>query len=389
MTTHTEHAEPAGVHEPGRPSPRVRHAALVVGVLILLLAAASVVYFRLHRSSVESSERGHLERQQARGLYIQVTRVETTPPQRTVTLPGDVHGFQEATLYAKISGYVRDVRVERGQRVKRGDLLATIESPETVKEVAQALHDARISQINAERAQRLEPSGVVAKQEMQNAVAQARIAQAALGRAQAMLQYTQVRAPFDGVISARFVDPGALLPAATGSTQSALPVVAVADVGRLRIFVYAGQDVAPFVRPGDAVTLWQDELRRRIPAKVTFTTGALDPRSRTMQVEIDLDNRSWGMLPGTFAHVDLTIAEPPTPVAPDGAVVIRDGRTMVALVQDDRVHYVPVELGYNDGRQVRVLHGLNGGETIGLDVPVQVQEGEAVQPVPHQQAAAE
>jgi RND family efflux transporter MFP subunit len=376
----TAQAEHPAVGPPGQLSPRGRRIAAIVAFLVVIAAAVVVLVLRAQRRHVESAQRAELEARQSRGLRIAVTRVETTPTQRTITLPGDVHGYEQTTLYAKLAGYVREVRVERGQRVSRGQVLATIESPESAKDVSSALHDAQITKVNADRASRLAPSGVVAIQDAQNAVAAARIAQANLGRAQAVLDYTVVRAPFDGVITARYVDSGALLPAATGSTQSALPIVDVADVDTLRIFIYVGQDVAPFVRPGDAVTLWQAELPAvRIPAAVRFTTGALDPRTRTMQVEIDLDNRKWGLLPGTFANADLRIAEPAVPLIPDAAIVIRDARTMVATVIDGRVHYVPVDLGYNDGIRVRVLQGVRGGEMIGLDVPVRVQEGEAVQ----------
>lgn len=380
MTAQAEHPA-AGPH--AGLSPRGRHVAAIVAVLLVVLAALAALFMRLRRDRVVAAERRQLEARRARGIRITVVRVETTPTQRTITLPGDVHGFEQATLYAKLSGYVREVRVERGQRVRRGEVLATIESPETAKEVASALHDAQIAGINAERARRLAPSGVVAAQDEQNAVAQALIARSNLGRARAIEGYTIVRAPFDGVVTARYVDPGALVPAATGSTQSALPIVDVAFVDELRIFLYVGQDVAPFVHPGDAATVWQDERPWvRIPASVTFTTGALDPRTRTMQVEIDVDNRRWGLLPGTFARVDLRIAEPPVPLVPDEAIVIRDGRTMVALVEKDRVRYAPVDLGYNDGRRVRVLRGVQGGDIVGLDVPVLVQDGETVRPVP-------
>ena len=197
-----------------------------------------------------------------------------------------------------------------------------------------------------------------------------------------------MRAPFAGIVTARYVDPGALVPAATASTQASLPIVDVASLDTLRIFVYVGQDVAPFVHPGDAADVWQDELPdRRIPAKVTYAAGALDPRTRTMQVEVDLDNRGIGMLPGTFAHVGLHVVEPRSPLISSDALVIRDGKTMVAEIQDGKVHYAEIDLGYNDGSNVRVLRGLTGGETVGIDVPVEAAEGSAVQIAPADQGA--
>jgi multidrug efflux pump subunit AcrA (membrane-fusion protein) len=173
------------------------------------------------------------------------------------------------------------------------------------------------------------------------------------------------------------------VPAATGTTQSALPIVDVVRIDTVRVFVYVGQDVAPFVSTGDPATIWQDELpTRRIPAAVKFVSGALDPRTRTMQVEIDLDNRPWHVLPGTFVHVELHVTQdPPSPFVPDEAILIRDGRTAVGRIDGDRVHFVPVDVGYNDGRRVRVLRGLSGGETVAVDLPVEVRESDVVQPV--------
>jgi RND family efflux transporter MFP subunit len=379
VTTRAEHPGAAPGPRP-EASSRASRVVVTLGVFLVILAALAVLALYAHRRYAERAQREALVASRARGLRVAVVQVQTTPGQRTFTLPGDVSAYNQATLYAKVSGYVRNVFVQRGQRVKRGDVLATIDSPETEKDVLTARHDAAIARINADRAERLAPSGVVAQQERDNAVAQHRVADSSLARARDVLDYTIIRAPFDGVVSARYVDPGALLPA-SGATAGALPVVDISDTDRLRIFVYVGQDAAPFVRAGDEVTVWQDELPdRRIPAKVTFTAGALDPRTRTMQIEVDLDNRKWELLPGTFAHVDVRVAGPSQPLVPDEAVVVRDGKTMVVAIADDRARYVPVDLGYNDGVNVRVLRGLQGGETIGLDVPVEVQDGDAVQP---------
>ncbi len=378
----TSRADHPGLHGPTRPSPRARRLTLVAGILVVVAAILAVLLLRLRRHHAEGIERASLERERSRGMRVTVIEVTTSAAERTVTLPGDVYGYNQTTLYAKVSGYVKEVRVERGQRVKKGDVLARIESPENEKDVVTARHDWAIARINAERAERLAPSGVVSLQDRDNAAAQAHVATSSLARAADVLSYTIVRAPFDGVISARYVDPGALVPAATSATQSALPIVDISDTDTLRVFVHVGQDVAPFVRTGDRVTIWQDELpTKRIPGAVTYVAGALDPRTRTMQVEIDIDNRPWGLLPGTFTHVELGLATPPLPRVPDDAVVVRDGQTSVCLVNDGHAHYVPVDLGYNTGRDVRVLRGLVGGETIGLDVPVEVGEGDSVQPV--------
>ena len=365
------------------PSPHATRNVGLLAMLLVLVASVAVVALLLLRGVRESHQRAALKEKAAHGMRVSVTRVEMTAAQRSVTLPGDVRGYEQSTLYAKVSGYVRSVAVERGQPVNQGQLLATIDSPETDRDVDSARHSAEIARINSDRAARLEPSGVVAVQDRDNAVATSRIAHQSLERAIAVQDYTQVRAPFDGVISARYVDPGALVPAATGATQSALPLFDIVRVDTLRVFVYVGQDAAPFVRKGDAATIWQDELpSRRIPASVSYVSGVLDPRTRTMQVETDVDNRPWHLQPGTFVHVELKVTQDAaSPFIPDEALVIRDGKTTVGKVDGGRVHFVPVELGYNDGRRVRVMSGLSGGETVAVDLPVEVQEGDVIEPV--------
>jgi RND family efflux transporter MFP subunit len=363
-------------------SPRARRVVLVAGIVLVLLASATVLLLNLHQRHVVKNERAAMEREEAKGPRVTVVTIATTPPEKTITLPGDVYGYNQATLYAKVSGYVREINVERGQHVKKGDVLARIEAPENESDVLGARNNMAIARLNANRAQSLAPSGVVSEQDRDNATAQAQISSAQLSHAIDLLAYTLVKAPFDGVVTMRYVDPGALVPAATSGTQTALPIVDVADTDTLRIFVHVGQDVAPFVKVGDDVTIWQDELaKRRIPAKVTYASGALDPRSRTMEVEIDLDNRPWNILPGTFAHVDLKLVSPPAPLLPDEAIVVREGKTAACVIKDGKAHYAEVDLGYNDGRSVVVLGGLQGGETVGIDVPVEVDEGATVQPI--------
>jgi RND family efflux transporter MFP subunit len=377
--------EEHGKHDHPTPdvvSPRARRVVLIVGIVLVALAAVAIFLLNLHKRHVVAREREAMEQEQAKGPKVAVVKVETTPPEKTISLPGDVYGFNQATLYAKVSGYVKEIGVERGQRVKKGDVLARIEAPENESDVVTARNNMAIARLNANRAQTLAPSGVVSEQDRDNATAQQEISNSQLSHAIDLLAYTVVRAPFDGVVTMRYVDPGALVPAATAGTQTALPIVDVADTDTLRVFIHVGQDVAPFVKVGDEVTVWQDELpKRRIPAKVTFAAGALDPRSRTMQVEVDLDNRPWNILPGTYAHVDLKLQSPPSPLLPDEAIVIRDGKTVACIIQDGKAHYVDVELGYNDGRRVAVLGGLQGGETVAVDVPVEINEGDKVQAV--------
>jgi membrane fusion protein, multidrug efflux system len=375
------------VEEPHDERRRAGRLLFIAGVMLLVANVLTVAALSMHRRHVEDRARSERAEDVQRGPRLLVARVEVSQADRELTLPAEARAFAQATLNAKVGGYVREVRAERGRRVKRGDVLAIIESPESDQDVVAARSDADTKRRIAARANALAPSGVVSQQDREEAVNAARLAEATLGRARAQRGYTELRAPFDGVVTGRYVDPGAFLPA--GAVVA--PILEVATVDRLRVFSYVGQEVAPFVHPGDVVTLWQDELPgKRIPASVTHVAGALDPRTRTMQCEIVLDNRPWGVLPGTFVRVTFQLHLPPSPVVPNEAIVIRDGQTHVALVDvapDDgarsaKVRLVPVDLGPNDGRTTRVTRGLSGGETVGLSVPVDVGEGSAVQAVP-------
>jgi RND family efflux transporter MFP subunit len=172
------------------------------------------------------------------------------------------------------------------------------------------------------------------------------------------------------------------VPAATGSTQSALPVVDIADMDQLRIYVYLGQDIAPFVREGDPAKISFDARPgETLHAKVTRISRALDPRTRTMLCEIDVDNPGHRLYPGIFVHVALTLEANPTPLVPAEALISLGTGLFVATVQDRKVHLVKVQTGIDDGRKVQILAGLRGDEWVALNLSSSVSDGAAVQPV--------
>src|SRR5437868_5990952 len=145
----------------------------------------------------------------------------------------------------------------------------------------------------------------MSRQDREVADAQLGASVAALQKTRDIQRYQVIRAPFSGLVTARYADPGALIPAATGSTQAAQPIVDLADAGRLRIAVYLGQDAAPSIHVGDKAVVWTDDQpNRRLPARVSLASGQLEPRTRTMLSEVWLDNHDAAILPGTFVHVE-------------------------------------------------------------------------------------
>jgi membrane fusion protein, multidrug efflux system len=359
--------------------PRARRRLFVALAILACagVAGAAGLTVRSHRR--EAAQRDALAREADAGPRVLVATAARASGERTITLPGDVRAFLQATLYAKVSGYVREMRVDKGDRVKRDQVVAVVESPETDQQVQAARSALEVRRRNADRARRLAPRGIISQQELDQALSDLRVAEADLRRVQALRGYEVVRAPFDGIVTTRYVDPGAL----TNASATGSPVVDVSDSARVRVLVNVGQDAAPFVRLGDAgeITLDQDP-EARVPATVRRIADALDVRSRTMLVELWPDGEpSIRLVPGLFVHVALRVRIPPLPSVPAEALVSRGEKLQVALVRDRKLHFVDVEPGTNDGRMVQVRRGLQGGEVVALSPPSDLGEGAPVQPV--------
>jgi RND family efflux transporter MFP subunit len=373
-----------------RPPPEHRHLALFVlalGVGLVVTVGVAVVLIALgKRHALEARRRERSEKVDL-GPVVQVARTLPGPATREVRLTADVRGFYQTTMYAKISGYVREVRVDKGDRVKRGQILGVVESPETDEALAAAEYTDVLRRKVHRRTDLLAPD-VLAEQDLDVAASDLGVSGAAVKGARAMKRYEVLQAPFDGVVTARYVDPGALMPAATGGTQADLPFVDVDRTDVVRVVVYPSQDLASFIRVGDPALVWQNERPAlRVPSTVARTSAALDARTRTMLVEIDVDNRAAGILPGTFASVELHVATTPSPIVPVEALVVRGGKNMIAKVEADHVHLAEIDVGTTDGRTLHVLRGIAPGEMVALDLPVDVPDGAVVQPQERSPAA--
>jgi len=287
-----------------------RRRLTVVIVAAVLLSAAGALLLGLGRHRREAAERAQLARVADAGPEVRVARVQAGPGEREVVLPADVRAFWQTTLYAKVNGYVEDLHVDKGDRVRKGDVLARISSPETDQQVRQARSTFVNRRRIAQRVRSLGGSGAVSREEFDQANADLAVAEAELRRVLALQEYEVLRAPFDGVITARYVDPGALL-SASGAGQ---PVVDLADPTRTRVQLYVGQDVAPFVRLGDPGEITVDQHPDlRVGATVRRVADALDARTRSMLVELwPEEGTAFRLVPGMFVHASLRVrvAEP-------------------------------------------------------------------------------
>jgi RND family efflux transporter MFP subunit len=368
-----------------QPSPPPRKAsarrlgiAFVGLILLSALGAGLLLFSHRHRLRVEARARAQ---DVGRGPRLFVTKVALTPATRDLTLPADVRGFFQSTVYAKVSGYVKSMAVDKGDTVKKGRLLGVIESPEVDQQVAAAQADLVIKRRTFERYRQLVTKDFVSRQDFETARAQYDISQATLRQTRALQGYEVLRAPFAGTVTARYVDPGALVPAATGSTQGAAPLVDIADLARLRVLVFVQQDAAPLLHVGDPVLITVDQRPEiKIDAPITRFARAIDPRSRTMLCEIWLDN-IYGLYPGTFVHVTLHLTGPRLPMIPSTALQLHDNKPSVALIRDSRVQFVAVRPGFDDGKTVQILEGLQPGQQVALAAPAEIADGAVVQPI--------
>jgi membrane fusion protein (multidrug efflux system) len=274
-------------------SPTYRRWAMVAGGLALILAIA--FYFGFHRiddgassavSNPPSQQTAHDETTNVKThpVDVQVMR----PIRRTVlyriTLPANIAPLYQTTLYAKVSGYLKWIGPDKGDTVKAHEVLAVIDAPEVEEQYHQAVADYKIKKLTYERLAKVwkESPDVIAKQDVDVAEAAYQGARHSMEQREALRGYTKVRAPYDGIVTARFADPGALIQVATTSATGAIPLFTVMDDHTVRVYTNVPQDEAVWIVPGQtkAAVMLKEPAGRRLESTVTRSTLALDPSTR-------------------------------------------------------------------------------------------------------------
>ena len=319
----------------------------------------------------------------AAGPHVRVVRV--TPPDgvRTLTLLGEARPYASVTLYAKVSGYLQQVLVDKGDVVAATQVLAVIESPELDQQYEAALADARYKRVNAQRFRALAGKNASSTQEAERYETDAAVAEANVKALETLKSYETIRAPFAGRVTARFADPGALVQNATTAQTGALPVLTVAQTGRLRVYAYVDQQSAPLVTVGAPAEITvPDQPGVRVVARVSRVSGQLDSRTRTLLAEVDVANHAEDILPGSFVTVALEVKGHGYAEVPAGALVVRGDTTLVAVVDStNRVSFRRVVVAHDDGVGAAIASGLAPGERVVLNPGDAVSEGARVQPV--------
>jgi RND family efflux transporter MFP subunit len=307
-----------------------------------------------------------------------------------LVLPANVQAFQETPIYARTNGYVKRWHTDMGAPVKAGQLLAEVDTPEIDQEflqaqatLDQAIANRDLAQKTDARWQKLITSHTVAQQEADQYAAQLRAREADVRAAKANVQrlrslqgFKEVRAPFEGIVTARSLDVGSLV--SSGNTQ---PLFRIAQARTLRVYAAVPQSASPAIRTGLDANLEIPEFPgRRFPGKVAGTAGAIDPVSRTLNTEIQVPNPRGELLPGAFGRIHLHLDNTHRPLTiPATTLIFRGQGAQVATVdQGSKVHLKTVKLGRDLGESLEVLEGLGADDRIVLNPADSLADGEMV-----------
>ena len=377
-----------GTSSPSRGVPRFSFA-------IFALAAAGALGFGIRngiRDRTAASEDLARSTDRAATPVVKVTHPKLAAPVDEIVLPGNTQAFTDSPLYARTSGYLAHWYFDIGARVKKGDLLADIETPEIDQQLQQAQAQLETAQANydlakttAARWQWLLKTNSVSKQETDQAVANM-VAQKAVvdsnaanvRRLQQLQSFEKVYAPFDGVITARNTDIGDLIDA--GSSPPSKELFHLAAISTLRVFVPVPEVYSNAARPGATATLTLDEYPGRVfQGRLARNSSAIDPASRTLLVEVDVDNPKGLLLPGAYVSVHLKLPAPQRSVIiPANTLLFRREGLRVGVVRNGRADLVPVTIGRDYGATVEIVAGLRSSDAIILDPSDSLESGAQV-----------
>ncbi|BBP98933.1 RND transporter MFP subunit [Burkholderia sp. SFA1] len=375
---------------------RMRLIPVAVSGLVAVMLVAGIVP-RLHARAAQT----HQVDEQREPLVSTISPKQA-PATQELLLPASVMPWADASIYARTSGYVQQWYADIGTHVKAGQLLASIETPELDAQLRQARADAAMAQADyrfanstASRWQTMLQTQSVSQQDADAKTSDSDAKRAALQskqadvtRLQEMASYQKVTAPFDGVITVRNVDIGSLVTAGGAPGLAGMPgeLMHIEQTDRLRVFADVPQDDAASVKPGSAVYLTSQQYPgRRFPATLARSAGAIDPVSRTLHVEADIDNRDGALMPGAYAELHLALVSPaPELQLPASALLFRpDGVTVAVLGRDGKAKLKKVTIGRDFGIYVEIATGLDATDRV-IDNPSDsIHDGEALRTSTH------
>jgi RND family efflux transporter MFP subunit len=382
---------------------------LAIGILILAVVLCGAFWYGHHRNGTAASDlaRAATERADA-PAPVDVVRVAYSSPIANIELPGEARGWYESTIYARVSGYVGKWWADIGDRVKKGQVLAVLETPELDQQL-----NAGKAQVNADQAEikvaetnrdfaqttytrwKDSPRGVVSEQErdktksdfyaaearLKSAQARKTLDEAEVNRLTSMTSFQKVVAPYDGIITARRIDIGDL--ATAGSTTNTTPLYNIVQCDRIRVLVDVPQASSNEVRDNmPAIATVGEFPDRKFMGVVARNSSAIDPDAKTLRVEVDIENPDLALKPGMYVQVSFrTTSAHPKVEVPAAALAFRSGGPQVAVVDSSGlIHFHDVTISRDMGNVVELAAGLSAGDLVALNISNQISDGDKVEP---------
>jgi len=374
------------------------HGAGVGLATYVILAAVAVIFVIVIAVGFISRQKAEADLKQATAAAaiatVNVIYPQAGAPTDEIVLPGNTQAFTDAPIFARTNGYVKSWHVDIGTRVKKGQLLAEIETPEVDQQLQQARADLKTAQANlrqaeitADRWEALWKTDSVSKQETDVAVSAFHAMKATVDsnmsnvrRLEELQGFEKIYAPFDGVITARNTDIGALINSGASTTPTQ-ELFHLAAINTLRVFVNVPQLYSQAVRPGATASLTLDEFPgKSFSGTIARNSNSIDPASRTLLVEVDVDNRNGTLLPGAYVRVHLKLPQSVNSVTiPANTLLFRSEGLRVGVVRNGRAELVPLTIGRDYGNSVEVLSGLQPTDAVIVNPSDSLISGTTVQ----------
>jgi len=356
----------------------------IIGFLLLLgFGSANTIYNRITNARVLEKEVENKTK-----IYVKLAVVKNSDTPQALKLPGTLLGFSQSPIAARASGYVKKWYTDIGSVVKKGEVLAEIDTPELDQLLAQlfatqqqASESMQLAKLSLERWEALRKKDVVSQQEYEEkkslysqATANYNAASANAERTRQLTVFKKIIAPYSGVITKRFIDIGDLI---DGTTK---PLFLIAKTDPLRVYINVPQSYTPWIKVGQGADITLDEQKGRVfIGEVTKLASAIDPISRTMQVEVSLGNKEKQLLPGAFVQVNLKLPASNAINIPSNTLLIRKEGIQVAIVDEqNKVSLQKIKLGRDYGVSSDVIDGLKGGERLVLNPSDSLSDGDIV-----------
>jgi multidrug efflux system membrane fusion protein len=396
-----EHHAPEITPPPELPPAPPRTALLMVGLILLLLIGGGIItmLMRMHSSRVLASET-----EQESVPTVAIVRPIAEKPDEELVLPATLQAYEESPIYARTNGYLLRWYKDIGSRVRQGELLADIDTPEVDQELLQARATRQqvsaqldLAKINADRYVNLRKTDSVSQEEadqqtsgFQQAQANLAAADANVKRLQELESFKHVYSPFTGVLTKRTVDPGALINAGAGAAGREL--FDIARVDPLRVYVSVPQNYSPAIKTGASAAVTLPEYPgQKFVGTVVRTSQAIDPTTRTLLTEVDVPNKQGQLLPGSYGEVHFQVGMGARKVTlPVNTMLFRAAGAQVAVVgSDGKVELRPIAIGRDYGTTLEILGGVDLGDRVVVNPADSLEQGQKVNVAPEDNQPAQ